>query len=168
MATYLQAKFGFVRLSFAHKLKDFADQILLFPLNKRVMKHRRFLQGFGETVRQVDPMCWVRWLGFDIAKYEDLNANIVIDDCRYKNEASYLKSHDFILIRLTGRDRSLGAKAKDHPSETEQDQIECEFEIDMSQHITKCFDELERIIKKRGEDNNIGLYVAFEHDKASL
>lgn len=58
-ANYLCANYGFVRISFASKLKDFAAQILLTSIDHLNVKHRAFLQRLSGA-REVDSEVWIK------------------------------------------------------------------------------------------------------------
>jgi len=133
-ASHFLEDYGFKCFSFASKLKELATDLF-----KMEGKDRELLQRFGSAMREIDRDVWARYL------VENIEANCpietcraVVDDLRYLNEAELLKKHGFVLVRLIclddeNRIRWLKDKGtlvgENHPSETEQDSIEVDFEI---------------------------------------
>jgi len=132
-------EYGFKRFSFATKLKDLS--VDLFGMKE---KNRKLLQDFGAVLRGIEEDVWANYLLKQISLYAFQCAansrpfHVVIDDLRYLNEAKILRKSGFILIRLVCLNESLRfewlqkhgtLEGQDHPSETEQDKIEVEYEI---------------------------------------
>jgi len=153
LADYLVKKHGFAKLSFATKIKEFASQILQEPIDKFNPAHRRFLQEFGLLARDVDSEVWIKWAKKKIDGLEREGKSIAIDDCRYKNEGVFLKQRGFILIRLVGRAYDMDAALKKHKSETEMDQIQCDFELEASKPLEEEVVDLEKIIARVQADS---------------
>jgi hypothetical protein len=141
---------GYTRLAFADPLKDMA--LALNPIvevchdgeyerladlvkdwgwegAKSYPEARRILQHMGQGIRAMDPDFWVRVLR---EKWDHIPADrpIVVTDVRYRNEADFLRTHGFKLVRIvrpadaskpvqamTGHDISEGIRV--HRSETE-------------------------------------------------
>lgn len=125
--------YGFVRLSFAKPVKAFAQSIIFWrPLNKA--KDRAFLQLLGNGVRDaVVKNVWIRWFEFDLRELEEKGVdNIVVDDCRYLNEAQFLRDNGFVIVRLLGRGYDLKGKVGEHVSETQLDEWTADYQIDSS------------------------------------
>jgi len=147
LARFLERRFGYVRLSFAEHLKQVCEQV--FP-DLRVNKHRyrRFLQVVGTTAREIDPDVWIRhlhrrnWLVFA------LHDRIVVDDVRFLNEAAFLRSQNFVIVRVVGRGYRLDADAARHVSETEMDKIEADFVLDNSGDFAETCRKLVDFIRK--------------------
>jgi hypothetical protein len=53
-------------------------------------KDHSLLQDFGKKTREINPLVWVSHVEKDIIK--NGNQNIIVDDVRYPNEYSMLKS----------------------------------------------------------------------------
>lgn len=71
-------------------------------------------QWYGtEFARAGDPDYWIK--RFD-AEYGHLD-DIVVTDCRFPNEAQYLRDHGFTLVRIEGPQRGDDPRSDDHPSE---------------------------------------------------
>jgi dephospho-CoA kinase len=149
---------NFVKLSFATPLKKFAEEILMRSIDKTDPLDRKFLQQLGTELgraRQKD--IWIKHFDKNLNKdfhFVQENAgmyclqpykkcNFVVDDCRFLNEAEYLKSNGFIIIKITGRQLDMGENAS-HASEVEQDQIIADHELDnsgsYSQAICKLYE----------------------------
>jgi len=129
--------YGFKRFSFATKLKELATE--LFGMQG---KNRKLLQDLGDALRGIEKDVFAKYLLLKIEQNEPTMINkkycVVIDDMRYLNEAKLLREHGFVLIRLICLDEENRLKwlkdkgtlaGQDHPSETEQDQIQVDFEI---------------------------------------
>lgn len=107
---------------------------------------RALMQNYGTEVRRRDnPNYWVnKW----IDKAMLINRNIVVDDVRFNNEAEAVKVGSGILIRLNRTDLQ---STDTHQSETEQDNIKCDYEITLgANEQDKLEEELLRIIKNHG------------------
>lgn len=127
-ADILVEKYGFKRLSFAKKLKEVTSIIFGRPVDKA--RDRWFLQTLGELARAVDSSVWIKHVYREMVALK--NENIVIDDVRYLNEAEFLRDHGFILIRLYGRGYVLDPNLASHESETEQNAIQADLEVNVN------------------------------------
>ena len=148
-ANYLQAKYGFVKLSFAAPVKSIAQAALMIPIDKRKPEHRRLLQQLGTDVfRAAKANVWIYHMALELAKYGDAD-NIVIDDVRFKNEAEFLQGEGFKLIKITGGDRrvKIGDDLRAHTSEKEVGEIECDDMIVNSGSFTDAVVQLEALIE---------------------
>lgn len=133
----LRQRYGYQRVAFADPLKVAALRVdPLIPLSYNVHGRlsqlvqgvgwdyakttypevRRILQHVGQTVRELDPLFWVRAATPAIDAAERLGLPVVVTDVRYENEALALRDRGFSFIRVTrpGTDTP-GA----HKSETE-------------------------------------------------
>jgi hypothetical protein len=147
----------YIKRSFAAPLKKIAEQILLRPLDKTNPDDRKFLQILGTDLsRARDKEIWIKHMKNSLQglKCHDATCKsyeyctslpsrpFVIDDCRFENEAEYLKSEKFLIIRITGRQSKLSAENASHLSEAGQDQIKCDFELDNSGTIEETMNAL--------------------------
>ncbi|MEV0126360.1 hypothetical protein AB0I16_33250 [Streptomyces sp. NPDC050703] len=82
---------------------------------------RRFLQNYGQTVREIDPEFWIRAATPAIAAAERLGLPVVVTDVRYLNEVVALQQRGFTMIRVNRPGSALGGAAAEHLSETELD-----------------------------------------------
>jgi dephospho-CoA kinase len=104
---------------------------------------RRLLQNYGTNVRRRDnEFYWVnRWVN----KYLfSLNEDVVVDDCRFLNEAETIRNQKGIIIRIE-RD----SISKDsHISETEMDLIQPDFVITNDGSLLDLYIKIEEVLKK--------------------
>jgi len=152
-AQFLQ-DYGFKCFSFAAKLKDLAKE--LFGMED---KDRKLLQDLGSAMREIQKDVWAIYLVKEIEVYCAIGkCRVVVDDLRYLNEAEILRRHGFVLVRLIclddeNRIRWLKDKGTlagtDHASETEQDQIEVDFEIRW-QNLTDLKNQIIALAKTAG------------------
>lgn len=155
LARFMASEFGYTRLSFAKKVKEFTGAILLRPINKT--RDRAALQAMGDGMRQSDSTIWIRWFEWELRAVEEQDVeNIVVDDCRYLNEASFLKKEGFVLVRVAGRQEPLAAEQADHISETEQEKIKCDFEIDNGGTLNKTLQQLGKVL---ADKKKMGMYT---------
>lgn len=124
---------GFVRLSFAHRLKEVVEELYGVDCSSspKPPATRKLLQDFGVALRTFDPDVWVRALSKDLNEESPSNS-IVVDDLRFQNEADFLRHSGFIIVRLvreSGLSPLLALAAQGHISETEQDSIRVDHTI---------------------------------------
>lgn len=131
IAKHLIKHHGYEHLSFAGPLKqDILD--MGFPEWAIELKPdwmRRLMQVYGRAWRSVDPDHWVDTLAADLWNVATMtvNANIVIDDLRFENEAHYLrrldpKTFDVELVRVVRVGSQDAAQAiRSDQSETDLD-----------------------------------------------
>lgn len=143
LSNYLVDKYNFVKLSFAKPVKDIARNY--FGL--KGAKHRDLLQAIGQKMREIDENVWINILLRKVIKINFAYASsIVIDDCRYKNEAETLSKWNFILIRLIGRQLKLTKEQSRHLSEMELENIHPDYILDTSKNLEETKRELDGII----------------------
>ena len=80
-----------VVISIASKLKDIAKD--LFNMKN---KDRRLLQLIGMKMREIDEDVWIKYTLNNLPP----NKNIIIDDCRFVNEARMLRRNGWILVKI--------------------------------------------------------------------
>ncbi|MER8014267.1 hypothetical protein ACIQ7S_03575 [Streptomyces griseoluteus] len=155
VAAMLGQRFGYERVAFADKLKTaalaanpivghelYADEVIPVHLAIAVRTHgwdyvkeeypeaRRFLQSYGQTIREADPGFWIRaaWPAMDAVTARRLP--VVVSDVRYLNEADHLRRAGFLLIRvMRHNDKTLTGEAARHSSETELDDYSADMTI---------------------------------------
>ncbi len=133
LATWFVENYDCVRLAFADQVKYFAKEILMRPIDKHDPADRKFLQILGtDLARARDPDIWLKHMEQRLAVTEGMSEGYVIDDCRFVNEADWLKKHGFTLIKVVGRGYSLSPELSNHPSEAEVDKIVPDFTVDNS------------------------------------
>lgn len=162
IAKELEKHYGYKIFSFATRLKQIAEEIKMAPLDKLGNpKDRELLQKLGTEIgRWYTNDMWVKQLaksiedGFNVppellngkTKVQWVN-NIVIDDCRFLNEAKWGKENGFIIIRVVGRGYNLDPKLANHASEKEQELVEADYIIDNSGSLSDTMNALWNIIK---------------------
>lgn len=137
---------SYTRLAFADKLKEAALRtnpyiplgharvcVRLADLISRVgwetakdqfPEVRRFLQEYGQTVREMDPDFWVRPVAAQVIQGTEWNMPCVVSDVRYRNEVDALKELGAIVVRVEREGAGLTGDAARHDSETELDGLE--------------------------------------------
>jgi hypothetical protein len=137
VAARLVEHHGYVRVAFADALKVAAlrtDPYIPLPAARvttrlsalverigwelakdRYPEVRRYLQEYGQTVREIQPMFWIKAAGDAVRDAWDAGKPVVVTDVRYFNEASFLKVQNFDLVRITRPGQTPGA----HLSERE-------------------------------------------------
>lgn len=88
-----------------------------------VEKDAPLLQRIGAERRALDPQYWIKRLEFSIGNFSGIG---LITDCRYLNEAAWVKSQGGFLINVTrlnedGKPFVAPDRPADHPSEIELD-----------------------------------------------
>lgn len=61
-------------------------------------KDRKLLQDFAQKMKEIDNDVWIKYTMNEINN--DKKSNILLDDLRFHNEANYLISEGFTIIRL--------------------------------------------------------------------
>jgi nicotinamide riboside kinase len=101
--TYLANKMKereYIKLSFATKLKDVAEDLFYINTKDKNNYNRKLLQEFSDDVKKWDSDIWTKYLINSAEWYARSNAKIVIDDLRFVREAEKLKENDFLLIKV--------------------------------------------------------------------
>jgi hypothetical protein len=145
VASRLSERHGYQRVAFADRLKEAALKanpvITHVPMAggygytqytlrdivtadgwegaKQYTEVRRFLQSYGQTIRDLDPDFWVRAAREAIDAANRLSLPVVVTDVRYENEARWLVERGFVLVRVTRPNAGLAGDAGRHASETE-------------------------------------------------
>ena len=106
-----------VRYSFANPIKYIAQAFGGWNKEKDP-KGRRFLQSIGKSFREYDINIWVKHFLNQMDKHKGpIPVNFyLIDDWRFPDEYSYLKSNpllDVLAVRITGRGGLSGDEAAD-------------------------------------------------------
>jgi hypothetical protein len=142
---------GYTRLAFADKLKDAAlrvDPIIGWTHDDEAVRLaeeveyrgwesvkaedpevRRFLQEYGQTVREMDPEFWIRPVAAQIRNGTALNMPTVVTDVRYLNEVDALRELGAVVVRIVRTGAGLAGTAGKHASETELDAVEADVTI---------------------------------------
>lgn len=154
-AEYLMAEGGFRRVKFADPLKDMLRAIGLGEeeiegslknepcaiLNGQSPRYAMITLGTEWGRNLIGPDFWTNlWVRRATSK-----RLVVVDDCRFLNEAAIVRQNGGIIIRIIRPDASGGTNYGTHVSETEQDQIKADFEVEN----TGTIDDLGRAVLQR-------------------
>lgn len=157
VADYLVERHGFVKLSFAAKLKAIAEE--MFPISWQASR-RRLLQDLGMKFREIEENCWVDYLLRQVHRYQ----KVVITDCRYDNEYEICLISNFIPAkidcadkvraeRLYKRDgRRMTAQEQSHISE--QLNVPCDYHLDNNYDLVTLYDQIERMVQDANSSAN--------------
>lgn len=138
VAARLVEAHGYVRVAFADRLKEAALKAdpficcneregnwarLSYVVNyygwetakDQFPEVRRFLQYYGQTVREIGPQFWVRAAIPAVCAARQAGRPVVFTDVRYRNEADFLSSCGFRIVRV----ERPGQVPGDHTSERE-------------------------------------------------
>ena len=138
VAKHLQEKYGFIRINFKdallQELKTYFPDFLSAEasyhactvdelLEKKPGHIRQFLQNFGTELRRSENENY--WIQKWVDKLRDYVyvaiKSVVVDDCRFLNEADTVRSNGGIIIRVI----KIGQESSDtHNSETEMNKIQ--------------------------------------------
>ena len=141
LASHLVRTCGFIKVSFAERLKEIAKSIFPFTesdlatpsLKEKKFKTydwspREYLINLGEFIRYHDPEYFLREA---LAKCTQKDGYYVFDDVRYQNEFNLIHNVGGKVIRLerSEKDNPYG-KNLDTISETDLDKAEFDYKID--------------------------------------
>lgn len=102
VAEYLKDNYNFKEYKFSKGIHDVIN--LVRGMSDSKSKHRRELQGVGQELRSVlGQDIWVNYTLRQIL--HDRPDNIVISDCRQKNEADRLREEGYILVQVEAPDK---------------------------------------------------------------
>lgn len=153
-AMYLEENYGFKLVSFAKKLKEYAE--IMHPgiskWHKEIPRKelggetpRTYYISLGEHERYYDQDYWLK-----APKIEDQTGNIVIDDVRFKNEADFIRKLGGKIIRLNRFERlNVYGKNLDVPSETDLDDYKFDYVVEDCVNVEKkdLHKQLDHVIK---------------------
>jgi len=136
--------------NFPDLLREIADQHYGEPpvdwlFNNKPPLVRTLMQNYGTDVRRKeDSNYWVKKWMTSVGCKNPAN-HIIVDDVRFFNESYAIRKwNDTILIRL---ERTDIVTTDQHQSETEQQQIECDYTISVGQgELDKLEEELIKIL----------------------
>lgn len=123
---HLADKYGYTGLNFADALKEEAIRMGWDAVKDD--RGRKLLQRLGQVGREYTEDCWVNLLE-SLIKDTFQTDKVVVGDCRYKNEALWVRSKGGILLRIERPDNpwALKGDAAQHHSETDLDGF-CDFD----------------------------------------
>jgi hypothetical protein len=141
VAARLVEAHGYARVAFADRLKDAAlkaDPVIPYDLPgfgglnhvrlSTLVEHvgwerakdeypevRRFLQYYGQTVREIDTQFWIKAARPAVVSAWEHGQPVVVTDVRYVNEAQTLRRNGFTIVRVLRPGQTPG----EHVSERE-------------------------------------------------
>ncbi len=130
LASMLEARYGYIQLSFAKVLKQEVREIFGLtedhtdgPLKEIPLWHggpspRDVMIRYGQQIRKIDPNHWINRLKEQILSTSQAQIQTyVISDVRFINEADWIKRYNGLLVRLD-RDEYLTGENINDLSET--------------------------------------------------
>lgn len=99
IAKYLGVAYSFKRLAFGDKLKEFLYKAI--PDLPTDPKPREAYITYGQLMRSIDPLVWVKWLDRECNLNKEIGyENFVITDVRQPNEVEYCIDNGYILVKV--------------------------------------------------------------------
>lgn len=95
MAAALAAAMDGTVMSLATKVKEVGRD--LFGMQ---VKDRPLLQQIGMRMRDIRPNVWIEYLDREATKVSDAGSTVVVDDCRFINEAEWFKKNGWLVVRI--------------------------------------------------------------------
>jgi dephospho-CoA kinase len=140
----------FRKFALADKVKEIQRD--LFP--HLTGKPRHVLQHIGMSMREIDPYVWIKYLDKTILRY---NAIPVIDDIRLTNEYEHYTNKNYISIRvlcdddirierMRYRDGDVDLATLYHHTETELDDIVCDYTVDNNGTLDELATQVDAIL----------------------
>jgi cytidylate kinase len=145
LSNYLSKAYTLQKFSFGNKVKSIARD--LFKMN---YKDRPLIQHIADKMKEIDPDIWAKYV---VNQIKDID-NIIIDDLRFPNEAKYLQTLGFIIIKLTihpgeQRNRIMRTYIQTyqehldnlhHNSEQHYNKIIANYSIESNEHLLDTID----------------------------
>ena len=156
IAKQLNTKHNYTLLSFASRVKEFAQAILLRPIDKYNLKDREFLQFLGtDLARKRDRNIWLTHFNNTYQLHLATGkVKFVVDDIRFCNEADFLRKKGFYIIKLVGRCNNEMGSCSSHVSETELENIVPDFILDNSGSVKETVQLLKTFLEQEGGNQN--------------
>jgi len=160
-ARYLESKYGFIRRNFKDALifevqQNFPDLLKHFSKEFNLSIDELFqvkpdpvrflMQNYGTEVRRRDDMNYwiVKWKAAVLDFLHQGKMRIVVDDCRFINEAQAVRLYDGKIIRVIREGKE---QVSQHRSETEQDEIPVDHVISVPDgRLDVLFAEVDKIV----------------------
>ena len=119
--------YGFVSLSFAHKLKQVCRELYPQLMEGDKSTYRGLMQKFGDATREIDQFVWLKQVANELDNEHKGTPRIVVTDVRYANEYLMLQSRGYKMIKIVRPDKlraEAGYNVNDnHRSENELDYV---------------------------------------------
>jgi dephospho-CoA kinase len=161
-ATYLVNHNNYTKMALADKLKAIAYE--MFDVMGKDGSDRLVLQEIGTAFRKIDERVWIKYLLHNIKQKESQNQffRVVVDDCRYFNEAEAFRRNGFKIIRVEASEDIRQARIRrlypnvpsqgfSHASETEQERIVADHVVKMDDPT--AFFEFDRLLDDASKDS---------------
>ena len=116
LADYIAKKYGFIKTSFAKRLKTLAEE--LFDMTH---KDRGLLINFATKMREIDSRVWIKAMFRDIKNVD----NVVLDDLRLNNEYITLKESGWFIIKIDINENERISRLKQKYGEYYEEHREC-------------------------------------------
>lgn len=151
----LKERFNFQAVAFGDGIKKITREF--FPEAYLNGKPREHYQHIGQELRKLNPDVWVNYTHKEILNFLTIDiatgkeTNVIVTDCRQKNEEAYLRRCGFKIVKVVANDEVRLQRIKDagetvtyeqfnHGTEQEVDTIKADYII--FNHGAMC--ELER------------------------
>ena len=151
VADYLIENYGFIKLSFAAKLKEIAEG--MFPILWQENK-RKLLQDLGMKFREIEENCWVDYILRQVHKYP----KVVITDCRYENEYEICLNSGFIPIKVNCDDKTRAKRILDRDGRkmtasemshiSEQLNVPCDYYLNNNFAIESLYLQIDKMMQE--------------------
>lgn len=143
-ANYLVKRYGFDRFAFADELKDICTNIFGWD-GKKDDPGRALLQNIGYAAVQYNEYFWPNRLSLN--KLFLLSPRVVVSDCRFPHEVSWIREQGGHVIHIRGRGGLQGEAAK-HASEVALDTFDdWDYVIDNSGAYKNLYDQIDQFLE---------------------
>lgn len=167
IAEYLRDTHGYRVVSFARPVKVACGRMVLGNgvyehealdyVNEHKDAFRPMLQAYGMAMRTlVAEDYWVRYALASIEGYNDFGCPVVVDDCRFPNEADALREAGFLIVEVFrpewhrwsvgGLAHSLDSATAAHTSETELERIAADVRLVNNRSPAALVEQLEGLL----------------------
>lgn len=103
LANFFIEELHYKQLAFADGIKKIGDEF--FPEIMKEGKPRKMFQVVGQSLREIDPDVWVKYLDRHLTMLQEYGIeNFIIADVRQLNEYNYLKEQGFTVIKVEAED----------------------------------------------------------------
>lgn len=159
LTDYASETYGFVVLNFGDALKEHAATLFPNQYHKEG-KPRQLLQVFGQKMREIDQMVWIRQVERQLHEIGDVP--VIVGDCRQQNEYAWLREQGFTFIRVeANKDKRIHRMLKqgdrfrsfelEHETELHVDRFIVDYVIENNGELDDLYRQLDEILKKEGE-----------------
>lgn len=143
------------QIGFGDALKDSLYDT--FPHLKHGIKARREMEIWGQMHREIDPDHWIKRFYERMKLLESYDTfNFIVNDCRQPNEASFLRSQGFIIIRVDADVNIRKERAGNEvfytigKSEDKLHEIEWDYKITNNGTLSDLYNSVILVLKQEG------------------